>query len=149
VESLSAALGIPIERVAMDKSISGKITNLSDNQFKIIVNSKHSKTRQRFTIAHELGHAVLHNHLIGDGVTDNFAYRAVEATPHPNIGASEETEANKFAANLLMPAEAIIELQNRGLKSKEMAEALGVSQSALEVRQSAGSRRKRELAEIV
>jgi len=144
VESLSAALGIPIDRVPMDATISGKITNHGNDRLAIIVNSKHSKTRQRFTIAHELGHAVLHHHLIGDGITDNSAYRAEATTPHPKIGASEETEANKFAASLLMPAEAIIDLQNRGLEPKDIAARLGVSLSALEVRLSAGSRRRRE-----
>jgi len=44
VESLSAALGIPIDRVPMDATISGKITNHGNDRLAIIVNSKHSKT---------------------------------------------------------------------------------------------------------
>jgi len=141
VASLAAELGIPVERVPMDNAISGKLTNHGD-RMSISVNSRHSRTRQRFTIAHEIGHAILHNYLIGEGITDNAAYRANGVAGNPNIGPREETEANKFASSLLMPAEAIIELQNQELNREQMAQALDVSPSALDVRLSATQRRR-------
>jgi len=50
----------------------------------ITVNADHARTRQRFTIAHELGHLVLH----ADGTDDN-----------------SEREADQFASALLIPRE--------------------------------------------
>lgn len=55
----------------------------------IIVNKKFSNDRKRFTIAHELGHLLLHN---GFPISD---YR------------DKELEANKFASEFLMPEENI------------------------------------------
>lgn len=48
----------------------------------VIVNAEHARTRQRFTIAHELGHLVLH----ADGTDEN-----------------SEREADQFASALLIP----------------------------------------------
>ncbi|WP_408636412.1 ImmA/IrrE family metallo-endopeptidase [Paracoccus onchidii] len=52
---------------------------------------------------------MLHRHLVGDGIDDDRAYRSTEVGKYHNtlIGPKEETEANKFAANLLMPRDAI------------------------------------------
>ncbi len=50
----------------------------------LAVNADHARTRQRFTIAHELGHLVLH----ADGTDDN-----------------SEREADQFASALLIPRE--------------------------------------------
>lgn len=60
-------------------------------------------------MAHELGHYLLHAHLIGEGVDDNRAYRSVPAGQFHNrsIGSEQETEANRFAATLLMPSEVV------------------------------------------
>lgn len=55
--------------------------------------------RQRFTAAHELGHAVLHRAAMGRYVADAVITEGDD-------GASEmEREANRFAAELLMPEE--------------------------------------------
>ena len=58
--------------------------------------------RRRFTAAHELGHAVLHRDRMG-------RYRAdVQIVEGAEEGGDElEREANRFAAELLMPAEVI------------------------------------------
>lgn len=64
------------------------------------INASHSVTRQRFTLAHELGHFLLHK---GDLFVDakvNFRNKRSELGIH-----IEEVEANAFAAALLMPAE--------------------------------------------
>ncbi len=37
--------------------------------FAIFVNADHPPVRQRFTVAHEVAHLVLHRELIGDGIT--------------------------------------------------------------------------------
>lgn len=72
-----------------------------DGKNKIIgINSAHAQTRQRFSIAHEIGHLTLHNkELFVDKVVrlnfrDNKSSLATDR---------EEIEANTFAAELLMP----------------------------------------------
>ena len=65
------------------------------------VNQNHSKTRQRFTIAHEIGHLILH----GDEplhVDKVFAIKLRNQVSSEAIDLGE-IEANAFAAELLMP----------------------------------------------
>ncbi len=135
VEGLAWALGIILERIFLPDQVSGLIQNLGDDEFKIVVNAKHSDTRQRFTIAHELAHFVLHRFMMGDGNVDDCAYRSDGSIKNNKIGPREETEANKFAANLLMPAEAIIRLQEQGITDPfRMAKLLKVSEGAMSIR---------------
>jgi Zn-dependent peptidase ImmA (M78 family) len=135
VGGLASALGISVKKVNFSGDVSGQLMRLGEDQFIISVNAHHSPTRQRFTIAHELAHFVLHRHLIGAGITDNCAYRAIGSTGNPNIHRREESEANKFAANLLMPADSIISLQNNGIEDTNLlARKLGVSPRAVEIR---------------
>src|SRR5205807_8592593 len=73
-----------------------------DARRKVIgVNSFHAPTRQRFTIAHELGHLLLHE--TRSMIVDTHVYRRDEVS---SMGTQkEEREANAFAAELLMPAD--------------------------------------------
>jgi Zn-dependent peptidase ImmA (M78 family) len=67
----------------------------------IAVNPAHHINRQRFTIAHELGHYFLHEGL-EEHVEENFrvAWRSADSSKAINW---IEIEANRFAAELLMP----------------------------------------------
>ena len=67
------------------------------------VNSLHAPVRQRFTIAHELGHAVLHARE-GIHLDQAFRLRFRDQTSAMAID-PEEIDANSFAAELLMPAD--------------------------------------------
>ena len=107
------------------------------NYYVITVNENHSKVRQRFTIAHEIGHYILHRNKIGDGITDNKLYRSSTCGRfrNLNIGGKEETEANQLAANILMPFELIDQLIRQGFKLPEkLAEKLEVSTQAIKIR---------------
>lgn len=57
--------------------------------------------RRRFTAAHELGHAVLHKEKMGRFIADATISEADDATTEM------EREANRFAAELLMPEEVV------------------------------------------
>jgi len=75
----------------------------------IVVNKNHPPTRRRFTIAHEIGHYILHAKKNPD--VDVFIDRAVyfrKEVAISNTNHQTEMEANIFAAGLLMP-EALIE----------------------------------------
>ncbi|HEY4941391.1 MAG TPA: ImmA/IrrE family metallo-endopeptidase [Rhizomicrobium sp.] len=136
VDTISWELGVPIMYANLPENISGAITKDGSAAYKIVVNENHTKTRRRFTIAHELGHFIYHRDLLGKGVGDTRAYRA-EDTPYPNINitAVQERQANTFAANLLMPNHLIKELQAKGLKSpQQLAQALEVSEAAMRIK---------------
>ena len=71
------------------------------NGFKIIVSPFQDEKRERFTIAHELGHLFLH---MGYR-TNNELWEKHENNIYHRIGNSEkEYQANEFAAAFLMPA---------------------------------------------
>src|SRR6266446_867472 len=58
MKPLLEKLGIELVAEDLDKELSGVLIK-EDQQILIAVNSNHSPTRQRFTIAHEIGHFVL------------------------------------------------------------------------------------------
>lgn len=136
VEELVKTLGIDLHYAYLDPDISGQIERVAEDKYRITVNAEDAKTRQRFTIAHELGHYLYHRPVIGDGVDDDRAYRSTQAGKYHNlnIGPREEAEANRFAAALLMPDTVIKSLREEKLSPAQMAEKLGVSRQALEIR---------------
>lgn len=72
----------------------------------IVVNAHHSKERRRFTMAHELGHIVLH--WKWPNYTANAKYSILYRNDLSEEADSErEKEANEFAAQLLAPLDII------------------------------------------
>lgn len=135
VAAISQELGVGVLRAALPNNISGFIKK-DGGGYMIVVNGNHSTTRQRFTIAHELGHYIYHRDLLDGGVGDTLAFRA-EGTPLPNpkITLQHERQANTFAANLLMPNHLIDKLKKLGIGTVEaLAQALGVSEEAMRIK---------------
>lgn len=64
----------------------------------MIINSLHHPHRQRFTIAHEIGHRVKHTRELS-----SFEDKTFFRNGDSNL---IEIQANKFAAELLMPSDA-------------------------------------------
>ena len=60
VEKIAAALGAKIKYAPYEGEIAGMLAR-GNGEVVIGVNSLHHPNRQRFTIAHELGHLLLHN----------------------------------------------------------------------------------------
>ena len=83
--------------------VSGVVYRNKDGTAIIGVNSSHPPQRQRFTIAHEIGHLLLH---VDEDlhVDRNFpiGLRSGRSTESTDVN---EVEANQFAAALLMPAD--------------------------------------------
>ncbi len=113
LSGLASELGVLIVEKELPLDCSGFVAKVekekSASGFMIVVNSNHSSERKRFTVAHELGHFVLHtksqhsNHRNGSNVVKfETRYRTKEF----ELGTieREEFEANQFAASLLMPA---------------------------------------------
>lgn len=96
----------------------------SRSQKAIYFNSGEPATRRRFTVAHELGHYVL-NH--DDALRDKpDSFSASTSSPI-------ESAANRFAAELLMPARAVVVVFQSGSMASvdDMARAFGVSKVAM------------------
>ncbi len=135
VDRLAESLGISVVYVNMPDEVSGTLVR-KRGLYVITINKRHPRTRQRFTLAHELGHYVLHRHIIGDGVNDSSAYRTIANDEYynPGILPEHETEANQFAASLLMPKNIIDQLRASNLSAEEIANKLQVSHHAASIR---------------
>ena len=138
IEGIIRLHGIELDKNAeLASEVSGEIRKTSEEDYKISVQAADHYYRKRFTMAHELGHFLLHKDKIGDGINDTPAYRTSDKDDlfNTNITAEHEAEANAFAAALLMPKEAVEYYFLEEKKScKEMAVIFQTSEKALEIR---------------
>lgn len=138
VDVLAIAHKLELNPVAelMPANISGLIRRTDWGGFQIAYNSAHSLVRQRFTVAHEIGHYIFHRDLLGRGVGDTLAYRDDDSTlPNEFITLKEERQANTFAANLLMPNHLIERLRSEGIsRPAQLAAKLIVSEAAMRIK---------------
>jgi Zn-dependent peptidase ImmA (M78 family) len=102
VTKLAMLAHATIHYEALDNQISGMVTRGIDGAALIGVNASHPITRQRFTIAHEIGHLLLHDDILHIDKKFPIALRSETAS----LGIdTKEIEANQFAAELLIPTE--------------------------------------------
>lgn len=99
---LSNALGIELRIRNFEKDLSG-FAYQKDGEKIVGVNANEGYLRQRFTIAHELGHIFMHPRT-DLSVDKNFAMRFRNGVSSQGTDL-KEIEANYFAAELLMPEE--------------------------------------------
>jgi len=106
VEAIARALGIGIKLDKVDSDLSGFIVRDKQSRRAIIgANRSHHPHRRRFTIAHELGHFLLHEgHVVH--LDENIGALRVNLRNSASARGedNDEKEANLFAAELLMPA---------------------------------------------
>jgi Zn-dependent peptidase ImmA (M78 family) len=133
--ALAADLGIEVFKSSLNPNISGLIepSDTAKSGFRIRINRHEPIVRQRFTLAHEISHFLLHRELIRSGVVDNTMYRS-------NLSSRHEIEANKLASIIIMPDAAVEKLKKEleGLpldqKVSKMAEKLRVSEPAMRIK---------------
>jgi Zn-dependent peptidase ImmA (M78 family) len=77
-----------------------------EKKWAIIVNKSHAEVRKRFTVAHELGHLLLHDYRTPHADT-GFKIR-FRANREYDASVVEEVEANQFAAEVLMPSQILL-----------------------------------------
>lgn len=102
IDRIAKAQGVHIRYAALDDGLSG-MAFVRDGQRVIAVNALHHLHRQRFTIAHELAHHVLHADILANGdvhVDRVILHRAALAASGID---KIEIAANVFASELLMP----------------------------------------------
>jgi Zn-dependent peptidase ImmA (M78 family) len=105
VERIARLRGVQLKYVPFEGDMSGLLFQERGHAI-IGVNELHPKTRQRFTIAHELGHLELHSH---DELHIDRNYRIHLRNERSSQAIDPaEIDANAFAAELLMPTAMII-----------------------------------------
>ena len=133
IVKLANNYGIDVYEAELDNKISGAIRyNVDNDKFEILVNKNNAEVRQRFTIAHELGHYFLHESILkSSDVHIDTLYRTSLETD--TTTKEQEKEVDYFAGALLMNKMAIQKLIDN-YSIEEMAEIFEVSSSAMTVR---------------
>jgi Zn-dependent peptidase ImmA (M78 family) len=134
VEEIAEKFGMQIGKAPNDE-FSGLLIRKNGKAL-IGVNSSETPTRQRFTIAHELGHFFCHGNR--DTFVDYIEFRTIKYKPAER---KKEVQANVFAAALLMP-KGLIEKDVKNLATKvldsddirQLARKYGVSEEAMNFR---------------
>jgi hypothetical protein len=134
VLSLARELGLNVWSMnSLPSNISGKIfrdpLNGGRSGFSIAVNGNDGRLRQRFTVAHEIGHFILHRSRLESGdLVDDAMYRS-------GLSTKEEQAANRLAADILMPHALIRALVASGMRDVQtLATKLQVSLPAMKIR---------------
>jgi Zn-dependent peptidase ImmA (M78 family) len=143
VDVLAHRLDLRVEAAALGEEVSGVLV-VSKNNATIGYNSTQSPVRQRFTIAHEIGHYVLHvaqkdkdTIFIDKQYVASYKRDSVSSTG----GDAKEIQANRFAASVLMPAQLVhqeLETMHFDLADEEalseLAAKFEVSTQAMSIR---------------
>jgi Zn-dependent peptidase ImmA (M78 family) len=105
--------------------LASAVLTITDDFNLIVVNTSYPRTKQRFSIAHEIGHLVMKHH------RSTFKCH--------NENSPMERSANRFAAELLMPIPTVKKLWDEYVANPEnrielIASKLDVSKAALRSR---------------
>ncbi|MDX1719295.1 MAG: ImmA/IrrE family metallo-endopeptidase [Salegentibacter mishustinae] len=128
VSELASALGIIVRYEPMIDEDSGSlIKEKKTGSWVMTVNSLHHPHRQRFTIAHEIAHRIRHA-ANSDVFEDKTFFRNGDRN-------WMETEANQFAAALLMPEKQFTDfIEKRSSTVEDIAMHFQVSSMAVRIR---------------
>jgi hypothetical protein len=134
VIALAGEFGLNVwEMHSLPPNISGKIfrdpLNGGKSGFSIAVNASEAYTRKRFTIAHEIAHFILHRSKLENGdLVDDSMYRS-------GLSTREEADANRLAADIIMPRSLISQLVKAGNRDvATLASLFQVSLPAMQIR---------------
>lgn len=136
VVSVAKELGLTVSEINMPQyegiTPSGILTQI-DGKWTILLKVDDSPTRKRFTIAHEIGHFLIHSS-ISTFILDDFP--AGETFYRDGLDNDKEKEANYFAACLLMPSGEVNRLWQSGefKNPGEMANKFNVSEVSMTYR---------------
>lgn len=133
--AIAERLGVKVLLSTLPRGTSGQISQ-EDGDFVIRINRHEAKHRQRFTLAHELAHFLLHRDRIvaEGGWSENVLLRA------PNQPIQIEYEANRLASDLVIPSHLLARATadyNGPMTSEvieDLARRFGVSTAAMEIK---------------
>lgn len=144
LDKVASHLGISVRKVPMIDDLSGMCFYKNGIPI-VVVNANQYNSRQRFSIAHEIGHVVLHQTELRRNAFVDKNITVLHRDKKASSGKIQvEVEANHFAAALLMPRQMIYRYMEEyrlryGLRDDEkeiqkMAQAFEVSTTALAIR---------------
>lgn len=125
VERIAKSIQVTIRYAPLEEELSG-MAFIKDGVKAIGVNALHHPNRQRFTLAHELGHHVLHVPELLKGVhVDKVIMKRdmLAASGTDNM----EVEANAFASELLMPDFLIAAISDQNVDLNDEAKLLSLA----------------------
>lgn len=123
VEDIAARMQIGVARVQA-KGWSGAVRT-DEGSASIWIHENEAPHRQRFTIAHEIGHLMLHPDEDGRVFFRDTSF----------FGNAREVEANRFAADLLMPKHLVnAAMSALGAEVSRLAKVFQVSDEAMAIR---------------
>jgi Zn-dependent peptidase ImmA (M78 family) len=137
IDKMIRAKGVTIRKIDL-KDISGMIVR-DGTSVLIGVNTTQAETRQRFTLAHEFGHFLLHE---GKPVHYDKQFRMDLRSAASSAGTdTEEIEANYFGSSILMPriflerelADRFIDIEDANAV-EDLAKRYKVSPQAMNIR---------------
>lgn len=128
---MASALGLAVDMTAaLPPDVSGQITRIRgprEDRYRIEVNGTDPLPRQRFTLAHEIAHFLLHRELLDGALTDDRMYRS-------RLSGTMERQANRLAAQLLMPGHLARVAWEAARDVPSLARTFDVSGQAMEIR---------------
>ena len=137
VNKLAKKLNVKIVKKILNPDVSGLFVMSKDIPI-ITYNNTESRERQRFTVAHELGHFILHSKEVPIFI-DKMPKVMFRNSASSSGKLHHEREANAFAASLLMPRELVkdeIDRVSINLSNpiKTLAKTFKVSEQAMSFR---------------
>jgi len=137
--STFSAPPIPVKEIAEQSGVEVVFTSFGESSDRVAgfcdfdarrlyVNETDILTRQMFTMAHELGHWILHRDYFDDFPS---SYNVLPRYSRPRENPLER-EANIFAANLLAPSRLLRPVRDAGVA--RLADLFGVSRQMMELR---------------
>jgi len=128
---LLSKLGIPYAFEApLPEGVSGiVIYDDKSKQYKIAVNKNDSRERRVFSLAHELGHYKL-KHLDFNKAQNDVKFR-MSLYNYDGPEKKQETEANYFAATLLVPEQKLRWALTQSIDTRVIAKYFGVSEAVI------------------
>lgn len=146
VLDIAKKLGVRVAFEPLEPEVSAMLYRRA-NQSLVIVNSVHAQVRQRFSLAHEIGHFLLHDNqqVFVDQIGQKPAVRVSFRDERSSSGTHfQEIQANSFAAALLMPERWVLDYLDRISKTldhsdyrelvPDLATRFEVSQDAIRYR---------------
>jgi len=142
VEKVAERLRLKLVYMNLGDDVSGLLISKGDSSV-IAVQETNHPNRQRFTIAHEIGHFFLrHQFDPGEHVHVDRGHLITPRNSRSSTGADpKEIEANQFAACLLMPSSLLSRRINefkaeslRDYHVSKLAEEFEVSEQAMTIR---------------
>ena len=128
--TISRQMGLDVQQAQLPDEISGALFKSAGKDPVIYIEERDSRSRRRFTCAHELGHYVYRS----DHGEDEYEWVDLRGSLSAEGSSPEEIFANTFAASLLMPKDPVQKIYDKKMPIAVLAAHFGVSAEAISYR---------------